>query len=71
MRTVPQYAYAWFDERKGPWRSTRREAAFDALRAGRAQRDRQSGRVFVTIPARIIIRRAEPPMEADFGEELC
>lgn len=71
MRTVPQYAYAWFGKRIGPWRSTHREAALDALREGRAQRDRQSGRVFVTIPARIIARQAEPPMEAVFGEDLC
>lgn len=63
MRTVPQYAYAWLDDRKGPWRSTRREAAFDALRAGRAQRDRHSGQIFVVIPARIITRQAEPPMK--------
>jgi hypothetical protein len=36
----------------------------DALRAGRAQRERDSGRVFVITPARIITRQAEPPMEA-------
>jgi hypothetical protein len=64
MRTVPQFAYAWFNERKGPWRPTRRDAALDALRAGRAQRERDSGRVFVITPARIITRQAEPPMEA-------
>src|SRR3546814_19499251 len=69
MRTVPQFAYAWFDKRIGPWRPTPGEAALDALREGRAQRDRQSGRVFVTIPARIITRQAEPPMEATRSEE--
>lgn len=62
MRTVPQFAYAWCDRRVGPWRANRHEAALDALREGRATRDRQSGRVFVIVPARIISRKAEPAM---------
>ncbi|PAL20185.1 hypothetical protein CD928_17400 [Sphingopyxis sp. GW247-27LB] len=63
MRTVTQYAYAWCGKQVGPWRATRKEAAHDALRQGRAQRDRDSRRIFVTVPANIITRKAEPPME--------
>lgn len=64
MRIVTQFAYGWCGERRGAWRSTRSAAELDALRAGHAQRDRNSPRVFLTIPATILTRRVEPPMDA-------
>lgn len=63
MRTVTQYAYAWCGKRMGPWRAAHEEAAMDALREGRGQRDRDYGCIFVTVPAEIITREAEPPMD--------
>lgn len=64
MRTITQYAYALAGRRIGPWRSDRRDAKIDALREGYAQRDRYvEGRIYVTVPASIISREAEPPMD--------
>lgn len=64
MRIITEYAYGWCGERRGQWRPTRRAAELDALRAGHAQRDRNSRRIFLNIPASIVTRRVEPPMEA-------
>jgi hypothetical protein len=63
MRTVTQYAYAWCGQRRGPWRSRRQDAELDALREGRGQRDRGGKRIFITVPADIMTRKVEPPME--------
>lgn len=62
MRTVTQYAYAWCGRRVGPWRSRRREAELDALREGRAQRDRDNRCIFLDALADIITRQVEPSM---------
>lgn len=62
MRTVTQYAYAWCGRQVGPWRVRRREAEMDALREGRAYRDRDNRCIFLTVPADIITRQVEPPM---------
>lgn len=63
MRTVTQYAYAWCGKKVGPWRYDRGEAEIDALREGRAQRDRVSRFIYLTVPADIITRQVEPTME--------
>lgn len=63
MRTVTQYAYAWAGRRVGPWRSERSAAELDALREGRASRCRDTGVVYLTVPADIMTRQVEPPME--------
>ncbi|MCC7393816.1 MAG: hypothetical protein IT553_03070 [Sphingomonadaceae bacterium] len=63
MRTVTQFAYAWAGRRVGPWRAERSAAERDAIREGRASRCRDTGIVFLTVPADIITREAEPPME--------
>lgn len=63
MRTVTQYAYSWCGKRVGPWRAHRRDAELDALREGRAQRDRHHRCIFLTVPADIITRQVEPTME--------
>lgn len=64
MRTVTQYAYAWAGRRIGPWRSERSAAELDALREGQASRCRDTGIVYLRVPADIMTREAEPPMEA-------
>ncbi len=63
MRLVTQYAYSWCGKQVGPWRPHRRDAELDALREGRAQRDRYNRCIFLTVPADIITRRVEPAME--------
>ncbi len=63
MRTVTQFAYAWAGRRIGPWRAARSAAEGDALREGRANRCRDTGIVYLEVPASIMTRRAEPPME--------
>lgn len=65
MRALTQYAYAWCGERVGPWRSDRGAAELDALREGRAQRDRHNKRIFLTVPAHIVTRLVEAPVDAD------
>ena len=72
MRTVTQYAYALAGRRVGPWRTERSDASKDALREGYAQRDRYvEGRIYVTVPASIISREAEPPMPVPLTEEVA
>jgi hypothetical protein len=39
------------------------DAELDALREGRGQRDRGGKRIFITVPADIMTRKVEPPME--------
>ena len=56
---VEQYALAYFNDRIGPWRWSKDEAATDALRRGDASRDRVSKIIYLTVPARIITRLVE------------
>lgn len=62
-RFVEQYAFAWSGRRIGPWRARRSDAELDALREGRAQRCRDSRRIFLIVPADIVTRKVEPPMQ--------
>ncbi len=62
-RFIEQYAFAWSGRRIGPWRARRSEAELDALREGRAQRCRDSRRIFLIVPADIVTRKVEPPMQ--------
>lgn len=62
VRIVTQYAYALAGQRIGPWRTKRRAAVLDALRGGNATRDRNSGRVYIIVPADIVTRCVEPTM---------
>lgn len=64
MRTVTEYAFAVGDDRIGPWRADRAAAELDALRHGHATRDPfDRSIVFVAVPADIVTREVEPPME--------
>ena len=64
MRTFKQFAYAMSGQRKGPWRMSEQDARSDALAAGAAARDEHyTTEIYLIIPATIITRDVEPPMD--------
>lgn len=65
MPVVRQYALAYFCDRIGPWRASRKEVLQDALQRGDASRDRESRRIYLTVPAEIIERRVQMIATAD------